>query len=187
MASFDAIGMENSVRVDWATATEHNTDYFMLERSTDQSNWSLATQVDARGESTSETNYSFTDENVEVGTTYSYRLTIVDIDGSQAVHSQIASATPSTGATVSEFALAQNYPNPFNPETNISYTLADVAKVSLKVYTVTGEEVATLVNETQSAGSFNVSFNAASLPSGVYFYRLDAGNFSATHKMLLLK
>lgn len=187
MNSFSAVGLNNAVRVDWSTATETNTSHFLLERSTDSANWSQAAQVQARGESSSEVHYSFTDENVTVGTVYSYRLTVVNMDGSSDIYSEIASATPSGSATVTEFALAQNYPNPFNPETNISYTLADFAKVTLKVYTVTGAEVATLVNETQSAGRFNVSFNAATLPSGLYFYRLDAGNFTDTRKMLLLK
>jgi len=187
MASFSAVGTDNAVRVNWSTATEQATSHFVLDRSTDMSNWIMATQVQARGESSTETHYSFTDNNVAVGTTYNYRLTIVDIDGGSTVHSQIASATPRDASVVSEFSLAQNYPNPFNPETNISYTLANAANVSLKIFTVTGEEVATLVDRSQEAGSFSVSFNAASLPSGVYFYRLDAGNFTSTRKMLLLK
>ncbi len=187
MTSFDAIGLGGAVRVDWATATETNTSHFLLERSTDNENWSNAAQVQARGESSSETRYSFTDEHVVAGTLYSYRLTVVNMDGSRSVYPEIASATPGTHGTVTEFALAQNYPNPFNPETNISYTLAEAANVSLKVFTVTGEEVATLVSANQNAGSFNVSFNAASLPSGLYFYRLNAGSFSDTRKMLLLK
>lgn len=187
MASFDAVALENAVRIDWSTATEQATSHFLLERSTDMNSWSLAAQVAARGESSSETHYSYTDENVTVGTSYSYRLTIVDLDGAVSVHSQIVNATPYGAGTVNEFALAQNYPNPFNPETNISYTLANSANVSLKVFSVTGAEVAILVNGNMEAGSHTVSFNAASLPSGVYFYRLDAGSFTATRKMLLLK
>ncbi|MBL0060674.1 MAG: T9SS type A sorting domain-containing protein [bacterium] len=187
MASFDATGLEGEVRVDWSTATETNTSHFLLERSTDNENWSNAAQVQAHGESSSETRYSFTDANVLAGTAYSYRLTVVNMDGSSSVYPEIASATPGTQGTVTEFALAQNYPNPFNPETNISYTLAEASNVSLKVFTVTGEEVTTLVNGNQNAGSFNVSFNAAALPSGLYFYRLNAGSFTDTRKMLLLK
>ncbi|MBK6910447.1 MAG: T9SS type A sorting domain-containing protein [bacterium] len=187
MAAFDAVGMVNAVRVDWTTATEQATSHFIIERSTDQANWTGIAQVAARGESSSETRYSYTDTAVETGVTYSYRLTVVDVNGSRTTHAQIASASPIGEGVVTEFALAQNFPNPFNPETNISYTLAEVSKVTLKVFTVTGAEVATLVNGTQEAGSFNVTFNAASLPSGVYFYRLEAGSFTATHKMLLLK
>jgi serine protease len=85
------------------------------------------------------------------------------------------------------FKLAQNYPNPFNPSTNISYSLANTQKVSLKVFDVLGREVSTLVSQSQPAGTYTVSFNASKLSSGVYFYRLVAGDFVQTKKMLLVK
>ncbi len=96
-----------------------------------------------------------------------------------------------TGEIARAYSLNQNYPNPFNPSTQITYSLAKSGFVSLKVYDVIGREVATLVNGQQAAGSYVVSFNGSnsgkSLASGVYFYRLEAGTFVATHKMLLLK
>ncbi len=85
------------------------------------------------------------------------------------------------------FKLSQNYPNPFNPTTRIDYTLPLDAHVSLKVYDILGREVLMLVDEFQSAGNKSVGLNAASLPSGVYFYRLQAGNLTAVNKMMLLK
>jgi hypothetical protein len=85
------------------------------------------------------------------------------------------------------FALEQNYPNPFNPTTAISYQLPAFSNVVLKVYNVLGREVATLVNEKQAAGKYSVTWNAASMPSGVYFYRLQAGAYSGTKKLVLLK
>jgi hypothetical protein len=85
------------------------------------------------------------------------------------------------------FQLDQNYPNPFNPSTVISYKLPISSLVTIKVYDVLGREVQTLVNERQAAGNHSVTFNASSLPSGVYFYRLQAGNYSAAKKVLLLK
>jgi hypothetical protein len=92
------------------------------------------------------------------------------------------------------FELSQNYPNPFNPTTSIQYTIpvgtlseVEVQNVSLKVYDVLGNEVATLVNGYQSPGIYNVNFDASSLSSGLYFYKLAAGNFSQTNKMILLK
>ncbi len=87
----------------------------------------------------------------------------------------------------SEFLLEQNYPNPFNPTTNIGYRIADVGFVTLKVYDVLGRRVATLVNKVEQPGSYRVQFNGSNLASGVYFYRLDAGGFVKTMKMLLLK
>ncbi|MFA6979592.1 MAG: ice-binding family protein [Ignavibacteriaceae bacterium] len=89
------------------------------------------------------------------------------------------------------FALFQNYPNPFNPSTSIQYTLEKAAQVSLKVFNVLGNEVATLVNIRQEVGSYTVPFNtnqvSVGLSSGVYFYRLEAGSFVATKKLILMK
>lgn len=86
-----------------------------------------------------------------------------------------------------KFKLEQNYPNPFNPSTKISYNLSKAGHVTLRVYDVLGREVATLVNENQYAGTHVVHFDGSSLASGVYFYRLQAGDYSAAKKLLLLK
>ena len=86
-----------------------------------------------------------------------------------------------------EFSLAQNYPNPFNPSTVINYSVAKDVLVDLKVYNLIGEEVVTLINEHQAAGVYKIDFNASALPSGVYFYKLQAGSFVETKKMILIK
>jgi hypothetical protein len=85
------------------------------------------------------------------------------------------------------FALNQNYPNPFNPTTTIRYELPKQAFVTLKVYDLLGKEVATLVQETKTAGSYLASFHAAHLSSGIYFYKLTAGEFTTTKKLVLMK
>lgn len=90
------------------------------------------------------------------------------------------------------FALYQNYPNPFNPSTTIRYTIpldagSETQEVSLKVYDVLGNEIATLVNDEKESGNYTVEFNASYLSSGVYFYQLKAGDFVQTRKMLLAK
>jgi hypothetical protein len=95
-------------------------------------------------------------------------------------------ATPGNAKPTS-FGMSQSYPNPFNPISRISYNLPTDAYVVLKVYDVIGREVAVLVNSYQEAGLRSVEFNASSLPSGVYFYHLQAGNFSDVKKMLLMK
>ncbi len=85
------------------------------------------------------------------------------------------------------YQLSQNYPNPFNPETKISFSIPATGLVSLKVFDVLGKEVASLVNEVRTAGAHVVTFNASSLSSGTYFYRIETGNFVSTKKMMVLK
>ncbi|MFN3345366.1 MAG: T9SS type A sorting domain-containing protein, partial [Chloroherpetonaceae bacterium] len=85
------------------------------------------------------------------------------------------------------FALEQNYPNPFNPTTVIAYQLPVASEVKLEVYDVLGRKVMSLVNGRQEAGAYRYTLNAATLSSGVYFYRLQAGNFVSTKKMMLVK
>jgi photosystem II stability/assembly factor-like uncharacterized protein len=86
-----------------------------------------------------------------------------------------------------EFTLSQNYPNPFNPSTNIRYSIGATQFVQLKVYDILGNEIAVLVNEQETAGSYKVDFDASMLGTGVYFYKLTAGSFSETKKMVLMK
>jgi hypothetical protein len=89
--------------------------------------------------------------------------------------------------TPNSYSLAQNYPNPFNPTTTIRYQLQAAGKVTLKVYDILGKEVAVLVNEEQAAGTYSVTFDAGSLSGGIYFYRLQAGTFVETRKLVLVK
>lgn len=94
------------------------------------------------------------------------------------------SAAATTALT---YTLAQNFPNPFNPSTVIEFSLPKQSQVSLKVFNVLGQEVASLVNETMAAGSHSVTFNASNLATGLYFYKLTAGSFSSVKKMMLVK
>tara|TARA_R100001591_G_scaffold48341_2_gene59015 strand:+ start:9020 stop:11149 length:2130 start_codon:yes stop_codon:yes gene_type:complete len=102
-------------------------------------------------------------------------------DGGNTVSNESANFNPK------EFTLAQNYPNPFNPSTNISFNLPQASDVSLKVYNMLGQEVATLINERMAAGAQIVTFDASNLSSGMYIYRIQAGEFSRTKKMMLIK
>ncbi len=85
------------------------------------------------------------------------------------------------------YSLEQNYPNPFNPSTRIKYQVSSISHISLKVYDVLGNEIATLVNEEKPAGNYEVNFSAAKLSSGIYFYKLQAGSLVETKKMILLR
>jgi hypothetical protein len=86
-----------------------------------------------------------------------------------------------------EFALEQNYPNPFNPSTAITYQVAKAGFVTIKVYNLLGQEVASLVNEEKVPGTYRHTWNAQGVPSGVYFYTMNSGSFAATRRMVLLK
>ncbi len=86
-----------------------------------------------------------------------------------------------------KFSLSQNYPNPFNPTATIQYAIPKAGAVTLKVYNILGQEMITIINEERPAGSYEVEFNASTLPSGIYFYRLQAGSFVKTKKMVLMK
>ena len=85
------------------------------------------------------------------------------------------------------YTLSQNYPNPFNPTTNISYQISQRSNVSVKIYDILGNELRTLVNEEKAAGSYDLKFDASNLTSGVYFYTIQAGGFTQTKKMILMK
>ena len=86
-----------------------------------------------------------------------------------------------------EFSIDQNFPNPFNPVTNLEFGISDLGFVSLKVYDITGKEVATLVNEIKPSGRYEVKFDGSNFASGVYFYKIQTGNYSETRKMFLIK
>jgi hypothetical protein len=92
-----------------------------------------------------------------------------------------------TSTVPKTFALSQNYPNPFNPSTNINFSLEKPSNVTLAVYNILGQKVATLVNSYMQAGSYTYQFNASKLASGIYIYRIEAGNFVSAKKMILMK
>jgi hypothetical protein len=86
-----------------------------------------------------------------------------------------------------EFTLEQNYPNPFNPSTTISFQIPQSGIVKLVVYNMLGKEVTTLLNEEKTAGAYEVNFSVQNIASGIYFYTINAGNFTSTKKMILMK
>jgi len=119
-----------------------------------------------------------TNEDYHEGT----EMFIDDIELSMDVSSDVKD-----DAILNSFELKQNFPNPFNPSTSISYSVPQNAFVTLKVYNILGNEVATLVNDEKPAGVYQVTFNASQLSTGIYFYTLQSGNFSETKKLMLMK
>ena len=182
LISFTASVNNNTVTFNWLTTTELNNLMFEIERRSNEHQFVTIGYVEGHGTTTEPQEYSYVDNTVETGT-YFYRLKQIDFNGRYEYSDEIEVEVngPLT------FALDQNYPNPFNPSTLIKYSVPENGFVKLSVYNLIGEEVSVLVNETVDAGFYEVTFNAANLPSGTYFYRLQAGNTVQVKKMILLK
>lgn len=180
LTSFTANSNGSSVDLNWATASETNNKGFEIQRSVNNSDFATVAFVEGKGSSTVNANYAYSDA-VQPGK-YFYRLKQIDYNGSFEYSNSVE-----VDLNPSSFSLEQNFPNPFNPSTSIRFTLPVSGFVTLAVYNSMGEMVGQLLSKEMSAGSHNVSFNAANLPSGTYFYRLNSGDFTATRKMQLLK
>ena len=185
LSTFTAFLYNNNIRLKWKTETEVNNYGFEVERKDKTIDWEKIGFVKGHGNSNSEHQYQFTDKNYPSGKDIQYRLKQIDNDGNYG-YSKIVEVKISS----SSYSLKQNYPNPFNPTTKITYIIPPTENglmVKLKVYDVLGKEVSTLVNERENGGSKQVEFNGLSLPSGIYIYKLQAGGFVKTMKMVLLK
>jgi hypothetical protein len=119
------------------------------------------------------------------GTEEIYTLVYANINGTE--FGEKVTSVNNLSNRISKYTLRQNYPNPFNPITTIRYQVPDISFVTLKVYDVIGNEIATLINEEKPAGSYEFTFSANGLSSGIYFYKLIAGSYVETKKMILLK
>jgi len=187
IVTFTAKQQGSNVTLNWNTATEVRNHGFEIERVKSEqfsaNGWSKLGFVNGNGNSNIPHDYTFTDNTVKESGKYIYRLKQIDTDGSFEYSNQIEVNVEIPKA----FKLLQNTPNPFNPTTSIVYQLANTSDVTLKVYDILGNEVLTLVNEKQEAGKYEVKLDASKLSSGTYIYRLSAGSFVQTKKMILLK
>ena len=185
LLAFTASVRNSEIQLLWCTASELNNMGFEIERSiNDNDNFVTVGFVEGKGSSTEINYYSFIDNPQLSGVNQIYyRLKQVDFDGTFS-YSDIVNVSYDVPA---EFVLGQNFPNPFNPSTRISYFVPKESYVSIKVYDFLGREVTTLVNETKSTGSYELSFDASGLPSGTYFYTMIADNYTVTKKMIILK
>jgi|WetSurMetagenome_2_1015567.scaffolds.fasta_scaffold09849_2 hypothetical protein len=194
LSSFTSQVDYNTVTLFWQTATETNNSGFEIQRilysKIEQlQNWETIGFVEGKGTTTEIQSYSFQDEPGPGK--FKYRLKQIDFDGSFAYSPEIEVEVKAPMV----FSLEQNYPNPFNPTTKISWQSPVSSWQTLKVYDVLGNEVAVLVNEYRYAGSYEVEFSVTSGPessiknlaSGIYFYRLNAGDYVETKKMTLMK
>jgi hypothetical protein len=181
LTTFTAKALGNDVVLRWRTESEVNNAGFEIERGT--TSWKRIGFVQGFGNSASPHEYSFTEKNLMAGK-YKYRLKQIDNDGTFTYSKEIEVVI---NTIPNSYVLYQNYPNPFNPTTTITYQIPQAGLVTLKVYDAIGTEVATLVNQQREAGSYNITFNASKLNSGVYFYTLRSGDFTATKKLILVK
>jgi hypothetical protein len=186
LSVFNASVGNNKVNLYWKTESEINNFGFEIERclfnSQSGEGWTKMGFVTGHGNSNSPKEYFYTDDKLIGGSKFKYRLKQVDNDG-QFKYSDVVEIE----VIPDKFALFQNYPNPFNPTTAIRYQLPKESKVSIKIYDILGEQILELVNETKQAGIYIVELNAKDLPSGTYIYRISAGSFTQTKKMILLK
>lgn len=183
LLSFTAVNEDRSVILKWQTATELNNEGFELQRMSDETTFKSIAFISGSGTTTNLTEYSYNDKNLSDGS-YVYRLKQQDLDGSFTYSEEIQIDVINPPG---DFNLSQNYPNPFNPSTTIRFIIPVSENVTLKIYDVIGNRVATLVDEMKSSGDYNIIFNAEELSSGVYYYSLKSGSYVATKKMVLLK
>lgn len=185
--TFTANVLKNSVVLNWSTATEKNNSGFEVERSNGNAFVTIGF-IQGNGTSTQAHSYSFVDNTIQNGKSYSYRLKQIDFDGTIA-YSKTVNVNSLAPAS---YSLSQNYPNPFNPSTSISFNLPVKSQVSVKLFDVLGREVMTVVNDQLTSGQYTFSVKMDKMSSGIYFYTLEAKgengtSFASTKKMILMK
>jgi hypothetical protein len=189
LQSFNYSVSNRDVNLIWKTSEEYNNAGFFIERKSLDVTPNVWKQIDfVKGKGNLSSEYDYRDNKLDVGK-YKYRLKQVDNNGNfefYELSGQVEINKPRN------YSLEQNYPNPFNPGTTIKYVLADNGIVKLKIFDILGREVATIVNEFQKAGYYEAKFSFnqlgnAGISSGIYFYRLEAGNYSKIMRMILVK
>ena len=184
LIAFNANVSDKTVNMNWQTATEMNNRGFEIQRRVGNFNWQTIGFLKGNGTTTQIQSYAYSDnlEGLISNGKVFYRLKVIDFNGSYEYSTEVV-----VNLAPEKFELAQNYPNPFNPYTKISWQSPVGSHQTLRVYDVLGNEVTKLVDEYQDAGSYEVEFNASNLASGIYLYRLEAGNSVLSKKMLLVK
>jgi hypothetical protein len=184
LTSFTAQSKNQKIILKWVTATELNNNDFEIQRRVAESDFATIGFVRGEGTTTNQTEYSYIDKDLTDGKYY-YRLKQIDFNGTY----EYSSVVEVDVRSLDDYTLEQNYPNPFNPTTSIQYTINSKLFVTIKVYDLLGREMTALVNDEKPAGIHNVEFRIDNLElgSGVYFYRLQAGDFVESKKMILLK
>ncbi len=184
LSSFSATACNSGICLIWTTQSEVESAYFIIERSEDGQSFKRIAKITSEGNTSFQRHYTFIDPNISVSTHYFYRLSEQSIAGKISILETTYVMSPDIPVS---FKLEQNYPNPFNPSTVIRYQLSERRTVRLTVYNASGQKIRTLVNTEQSRGRYRVGFRGDGLASGIYYYRLQAGTFTETHKMMLMR
>lgn len=183
LTSFTSIFLKDKVQLNWVTKTETNNHGFNIERRVNEGEWNYIGFVEGNGTTTESKQYSFTDNDIFTGiSNFEYRLKQIDNDGTFEYSDVVEVEVVPT-----QYELSQNYPNPFNPSTTIRFSLPKETQLKINIYNTLGELVDTIAEGSYQAGYHKVMYNASSLPSGVYIYRLESSQIVQTRKMLLLK
>lgn len=183
LTSFTAsVNPTGHVVLNWSTALEINNRLFEIERKSAEGEFTTIGYVEGAGTTTEEQNYVYIDKTVQSGI-YSYRLKQFDFDG-RYEYSDVIEVEVLGPLT---FALHQNYPNPFNPSTTIKYNIPEAGNITLAVYNLLGEEIRLIESGYKEAGFYEATFNAETLPSGTYIYKLQNNERVQAKKMILMK
>jgi len=194
LTSFTSEAVKSGVLLKWQTSNELNNYGFEIIREVTAKNnpkdvneikpgnWTKVGFVQGNGNCNSPKEYSYVDKNPGHGVYINYRLKQIDNNG-EAVYSQVTTVK----LEQIRYELLQNYPNPFNPSTKICYSIAEACKVRIRIINLLGEVVKTIEDADKEAGYYEINFNGLNMSSGIYFYKIEAKNYSEIKKMMLLK
>lgn len=182
ITSFDSKLVNENVELIWKARFARSFMKFEVQRSIEKGVWNIIGAL--YKEDGKDDTFAFVDSILNKPfTTLRYRIKIVNLDSTFVLSEEKQIVNP----LLTTYTLGQNYPNPFNPGTKINYSIPVQTFVNIKIYDVLGRVIQTLVNEEKPAGNYEFEFNGSALSNGIYFYRLQTGNFVETKKMILLK
>jgi hypothetical protein len=183
LVSFTATAVNGTVELAWETASETNNARFVIYR-----NGEAIGSVEGAGTTTEPQSYTYVDAAVVPGVTYTYILADVDYANTETKYEDEAvTVTLANDVLEADFVVGAAYPNPFNPSVTVSYQLSANSTVKASVYNTNGTLVEELLNSDMSAGSHELVWNAATMPSGVYILKMLSGNVVNTQKLVLMK
>lgn len=181
LLNFTVTKQDDNAQLNWSTSSEENNKGFEIQRSTDQSNWTVLNFIAGAGNSQTEKDYQYLDQNLPAGTYY-YRLRQVDYDGNSSF-SKVVPVTFDGGLVLD---LKQNHPNPFNSYTSISMVIPQAGRVQLMLYDQMGRPIQQLMDEEKMPGTYTVIVNKNGLSSGIYYYKMNALGQVIVKKMTIL-